>query len=285
MSTPPPVEPAVAGARVAVLGHTEWVDFAPVDHLPAAGEIVHARDPFAVPAGGGAVAAVQMARMGADTLFLTAVGDDDTGRATAAGLGAFGLDLHVAVRAGRPQRRCFTHVDRAGERTITVLGDRLAPRAADPLPWDAPAGCGACFVTAGDAGAIRAARAARVLVATPRALPALAEAGVDVDVLVGSAHDPGEPLDPAVLPNPPALIVRTAGPGGGTWERADGATGSWPAAPVPGPPQDAYGCGDSFAGALTAALGAGLALDDALAVGARAGAACLTRRGPYGVTG
>ena len=53
------------------------------------------------------------------------------------------------------------------------------------------------------------------------------------------------------------------------------------AAPLPGPVRDAYGCGDSFAAGLTYGLGAGLAMPDALELGARCGAACLTGRGPY----
>jgi ribokinase len=44
---------------------------------------------------------------------------------------------------------------------------------------------------------------------------------------------------------------------------------------------DTYGAGDSFAGGLTFALGAGLPVDEALALAARCGAAALTGRGPY----
>ena len=47
--------------RVAVVGHVEWVQFARVAHVPGAGEVAHARDVFEEPAGGGAVAAVQLA--------------------------------------------------------------------------------------------------------------------------------------------------------------------------------------------------------------------------------
>jgi hypothetical protein len=54
--------------RVAVVGHVEWVRFARVSHIPHAGEIVHARDPFEEPAGGGAVAAVQLARLAGASL-------------------------------------------------------------------------------------------------------------------------------------------------------------------------------------------------------------------------
>jgi hypothetical protein len=41
------------------------------------------------------------------------------------------------------------------------------------------------------------------------------------------------------------------------------------------------GAGDSFAAGLTYALGEGRSVEDALALAARAGAACMTGRGPY----
>ena len=48
--------------RVAVIGHVEWVEFLRVDHVPLAGEIVQGTPVVAVPAGGGGVAAVALAR-------------------------------------------------------------------------------------------------------------------------------------------------------------------------------------------------------------------------------
>jgi len=54
-----------ARLRVASVGHVEWVQFARVEHVPQAGEVAHAEDPFEEPAGGGAVAAVQLARRAA----------------------------------------------------------------------------------------------------------------------------------------------------------------------------------------------------------------------------
>ncbi|MBA3327435.1 MAG: ribokinase, partial [Solirubrobacterales bacterium] len=61
--------------RVGVVGHVEWVEFARVPHVPRPGEIVHAREVFAVPAGGGAVAAVQLRKLAGAATFLTALGD------------------------------------------------------------------------------------------------------------------------------------------------------------------------------------------------------------------
>jgi ribokinase len=76
-------------------------------------------------------------------------------------------------------------------------------------------------------------------------------------------------------------VVRTDGRRGGTWERADGAAGSYPPAPVPGSVKDAYGCGDSFAAGLTFGLASGLEPEPALGLAAACGAACLTGSGPY----
>jgi len=104
---------------------------------------------------------------------------------------------------------------------------------------------------------------------------------VQVDVLVASAADAGERYERGRLDPEPRAVVRTAGDRGGTWEDAGGGSGRWEATPLPGPVSDAYGCGDSFAAGLTYGLGAELALPEALALGARCGAANFTGRGPY----
>jgi ribokinase len=49
--------------RVAVVGHVEWIWFGSVDRIPGPGEIAHATDDWEEPAGGGAVAAVQLAKL------------------------------------------------------------------------------------------------------------------------------------------------------------------------------------------------------------------------------
>jgi ribokinase len=265
---------------VAVVGHVEWVEFAVVDHVPAPGTIVFTdAAPFADAGGGGAVAAVQLAKLaGSDASFLTSVGGDELGRRTVDALRGHGVTVHAAVH-DVPQRRAFTHLDAAGERTITVLGPRHIPLGADDLPWDKLAAAEAVYFTGGDAAALRTARASRRLVATPRALDVLATAGVELDVLVLSADDPDEAVEPGVRAN---VVVLTEGASGGTWSAADGASGRWDAVAPPGRIVDAYGCGDSFAAGLTYGLGSGLRLPDALALAARCGAWSLAGRGPYG---
>ncbi len=269
--------------RVAVVGHVERVEFAVVGHVPAVGEIVHARETFIHAAGGGAVAAVQLARLAGGAAFFCALGHDAAGALAADELRGRGLELHAATRPV-PQRRCFTHLSDDHERTITVIGERLVPHGGDPLPWEALDGADAVYFTGGDVDALRHARRARTLVATPRALDTLRAGGVPVDVLVASATDPGERFAPQTLDPEPRYVVLTRGGEGGEWLGMEGdpaRTGRWAAAALPGEPVDAYGCGDAFAAGLTFALGRGDGLDAALALGARCGAAVLCGRGPY----
>ena len=266
--------------RTAVVGHVEWVSFGRVPHMPAAGEIVHVTDAWEEPAGGGSVAAVQLRKLAGSCTFFTALGDDELGHRALAELQALGLDVHAAWRS-EPTRRAFTHIDDDGERTITVIGNRHEPDGADPLPWDLLEGVDALYFTAGDVVALRHARGAHVVVATPRILPTLAAAGVELDVLVRSGRDAGERYAPGDIVPPPRIVVSTAGSDGGTWKRDDGTSGAFAPAPLPGPISDAYGAGDSFAAGLTFGLGRGDALEDALALAARCGAAELTGRGAY----
>lgn len=266
--------------RVAVVGHVEWAEFVRVERMPAAGDIVHAQERWEAAAGGGAVAAVRLAALADEVLFLTALGDDALGHRAAEALREHGVSVHAVFRAER-QRRAFVHVDAAGERTITVIGRRLEPSREDPLPWERLVGCDAVYLTAGDVAAIRAARTARILVSTPRILPALHAAGVRLDALVGSARDRGERYEPGALAPEPALVVRTEGSEGGSWQVDDGRHGRWRAAPLPGPVSDSYGAGDTFAATLTYALACEPELDAALRVAARAGARAITERGPY----
>jgi ribokinase len=261
--------------HVAVVGHVEWVEFLRVPEMPAAGDIVHVSERWEEPGGGGAVAAAQLARLAGEAAFFTALADDPLGRAAKTTLCELGVEVLAAERPGS-QRRAVVHVDDAGERTITVLGDRLVPHGDDPLPWFALEGFDAVYFTGGDAAALRAARTANVLVASARAGALLAESGVHVDVLVHSATDPGEVPPEGVAD----LVVSTEGADGGRWRR-NGDAGRYPATPLPGAVSDASGCGDAFAAGLTYGLGAGKGLERALEVAARCGAAVRTGRGPY----
>ncbi len=257
--------------RAAVVGHVEWVEFVRVERVPAPGQIVHAEEVWAEAAGGGAVIAVQLAKLAGGCELYTAFGDDELGRASAAQLERQGVTLHVQWRE-EPTRRAFTYLDGVGERTITVLGDKLRPHG------DLPIQAEATFFVSGDVVALRAARdGSRFLAATARELETLRAAGVQLDLLVGSGGDAGERYTAGELDPVPRLVVTTAGALGG-WAQPGG---PYRAAPLPGAIEDTYGCGDSFGAALAFALARGDDQDEALAFAAGCGAAVLTGRGPY----
>jgi ribokinase len=251
--------------RCAVVGHVEWVEFARVPHMPAAGEIVHAERVWEEPAGGGAVVARQLALLAGRCELFTALGSDAIGEESARRLASLGVDVHV--RWGGATRRAWTHVDSDGERTITVLGDKLL--ANGPLPLE---GYDLVFFVSGDDEALRAARRARFLAATVRELPTLERVDVELDLLVASANDPGESYNGSLRTRHVAL---TDGVRGGT---LDGMPYSAATAPKI---DDTYGAGDSFAAALAFGLARGDDARDAAGLGARAGAAVIGGAGPY----
>jgi ribokinase len=267
--------------RVAVVGHVEWVEFVRGDHVPAAGEIVHASASFQEPAGGGAVAAVQLARMVGRSTLLTALGPDELAARAEERLSELGVRVDAATREA-PTRRAHTFLDSRGERTITTIGERLEPKRADPLDWDALDGADGVYVTAADDDALRAARQAKVLVASPRTGMVLAESGLMLDALIYSDRDEFESSIAKALEPRPALLVATHGADGGRYETAGGESGIWKPAPLPGPMVDAYGSGDTFAAAVTYGLAAGETVESSLELAAEASASCLTRSGPYG---
>jgi ribokinase len=261
--------------RVAVVGHVELVDFVHVERLPKNGEIIQATDAWQAAAGGGADAAVQLRKLaGAATLY-TALGNDPLGRRAFDELSGRGVRVE-AVWLDEPQRRAVCFLDEAGERTISLLGPKLAPRAADPLPWDELKDVDGAYFTGGDAGAVRLARNAKIVVASARELPVLREARVQVDVLLGSAADPAERYEGGLEPAP-RYVVRTEGARGGTVEPG----GRFPPGEAPRAVVDAYGAGDAFAAGLTYGLADGMPIERALELASRCGAAVLGGRGPY----
>jgi ribokinase len=251
--------------RCAVVGHVEWVEFARVPRVPGSGEIVHADRVWEEPAGGGAVVARQLALLAGRCEFFTALGRDDLGRAAERRLAELGIDVHVQWRG--VTRRAWTHVDADGERTITVLGEKLLPDA--PLPL---AGYDLVFFVAGTEAALKASRAARFVAVTARELATIRAAATPIDLLVASLNDLGERYDGSLEVRHVAI---TDGARGGT---LDGRPYSAATAPQVA---DTYGAGDSFAAALAFGLARGDEPAAALELAARAGAAVIGGAGPY----
>jgi ribokinase len=258
--------------RLAVVGHVEWVTHTDAPFIPAAGEIVHLSDPLQQPAGGGAVTAAALVRMGAQVSFFTAAAPDVP---VVESLEALGVRVLAAPRPA-PHTRCLVMRDPSGERTICVIGENLHPTADDPLPWDELVECDGVYFTGRDPRTLRLARAAGVLVVTARRFDALAESGVRADVLVGSAHDRGERFDLGRLSSRPDHVIVTDGARGGS---------GYQAVPAPAPLVDTYGAGDTFAAGLLYGLSQGAPIGEALAVGAEMAAEAVTWRGAYPAQG
>ena len=218
------------------------------------GEIVHASERWQEVGGGGAVAAVQLAKLAGGGDFFTALAGDEIGRRSQERLEALGVTVHAAPREGG-QRRGFTHIDAEGERTITVIGERIVPHGDDDLPWERLDEVDGVYFTGGDVGALRHARRAGALVATPRADETLRAGGVGLDALVRRANDPGSSSTGADLVPAAAAVVSTEGKDGrAVGRRRRGRPGRWEAVELPGPQRDSYGAGDSFAASVAFGL-------------------------------
>src|SRR5690349_20003271 len=137
--------------------HVEWVKFVRVEDEQRPGEIVHALETWEEAAGGGAVAAAQLANLNGWVHLFTVLGDDELGRRSHVELESRGITVHAATAAA-PQRRAYTYVDEPGERPITVLVDKHVPSGEDAaLPWEQLARCDAVFFVSGDIAALRTA--------------------------------------------------------------------------------------------------------------------------------
>jgi ribokinase len=155
------------------------------------------------------------------------------------------------------------------------------PHGDDDLPWDRVAACDAVYFTGGDVAALQRARAARILVATPRARDALVAGGVQLDVLVASATDEGERIEG---PRPGAE-ARRPDSGRGRWAvggRGRGVRALGPGRAARARPSTPTAAATRSPPRSPSPSGRDLDLDAALAFAACCGAHVLTGRGPYG---
>jgi len=271
----------VNAPRVVIVGHVEWVTHA-LGAVPGRGHIADLHDAFDEPAGGGGVAAAAAAREGAHATLVTALGRGGSADRAREMLVARGVHV-VAAHRDAPQTPVLTVTEPDGERTIMVIGERLQARSDDQLHGSAFAGAAGAYYTGEDPELLASLRSAvPTLVVTGRRRADLVATGVRADVIVASVNDPDE--DPRGLPAHlvPTWTVLTDGANGGSVRDSGGRVFTYPAVTPPGTVIDTYGCGDSFAGALTVGMARGGDIVAAIAAGAVAGAACATWRGGLG---
>ena len=231
----------------AVVGHVEWINFLKVDLLPIPGFISHAKSSVEYPAGGGSVIAKTLSDLTINKVhFFTSLGKDFYGEQSFNILSGMGLKLHVAW-SNKPTRRGFSLIDSNGERSITVIGERLAPANHDKLDWSIFEKMDGIFITASDSELFKRARMANLLCTTPRVgIKTINKSKVFLDGLIGSNLDPGEVYSLSELINKPRYIIKTEGENGGIIFPG----GRYKALKNKKLKVDSYGCGDSFAAGI-----------------------------------
>lgn len=262
------------------------------ERIPAPGETVLGRGFQTFPGGKGANQAVACARAGgAATQMLLALGDDAFAAPIEASLRDAGVRLQVVRVIGEPTGTAFVCLSDNAENAITV-----APGANALLrPADLPSLAGVSHlllqletpietVTA-HARSARAAGVTVVLNAAPaRALPPALLDALDVLIvnegelaaIVGMAVDTHRDLDAALARIDVPCVIVTLG-AQGCRARSAGAVVEQPAFAVQA--IDTTAAGDTFCGALVAALSQGAALPQALRQASAAAALACTRVG------
>ena len=264
-----------------------------VPRLPGWGETVLGDD-FARHAGGkGGNQAVAAARLGAAVAFAGAVGDDPFGAELRHGLQAEGIDTAALHTRPAASGCALIQLGPDGDNAISVLpgANRLAPP--PPQPW--PAAWRWLLLqleiplatTQAWAEAARAAGAPVLLNAAPmQALPPALLGAVDLLVLnegelqalAGGRAEPAPALAEAARRGPRRVVATLGARGGLAWD--DGRLLSWPGHAVP--VVDSTGAGDTFTGALAAALWQDQPFDAALRRANAAAALSCTHPGARG---
>ena len=264
--------------NMAVVGHVEWIEFA-ARRAPCRRRARSRTAPqtWEEPAGGGGVAAVELARLAGDANLFCLLGADELGDAgTARARGGLGPDPRGPERGPAAARLLLTSTTQ-GERTITVIGEKPRPEGGDgSLPWELLDRDGRRLLHGrrrrrAPPGAARA-RARRD---RARARDAPDGGGRARRARRPAATTTAERYQAGDLDPPPKLVVSTAGALGG-WAQPGG---PYKAAAPTGPYEDTYGAGDCFAAGLTFALAQGLDGPEALAFASERGALALGRSG------
>lgn len=269
-----------SAARVCVVGSSNLDLVATTDRLPSPGETVLGTSYREHPGGKGLNQAVAAARSGADTVFVSAVGDDSAGETLLDVMRSDSIDVtHVEVVHGLPTGRALIGVAASGENSIIVVpgaNDRVGPR---PLP-DARVVLAQLEVPLETViDTFRQARAcgARTVLNPAPAADLPRELLELCDIVIPNEHE----LDllggvEELMRQGVGTVVVTRGASGAdvhtdsTVEHID----SFHVEPL-----DTTGAGDTFCGSLCARLADGTALLEALRYAAAAAALSTTRSG------
>lgn len=249
--------------------------------IPAPGETVLGRDFKTFPGGKGANQAIACARAGgAETAMLVALGDDAFAPPLEESLRAAGVRLHVVRVKDQPTGTAFICISDDGENAITVApGANGALRESHLPPLEGVTHLLMQLETPLETvtACARAAKAKGVKVVL-NAAPArqLGDLLSLVDVLIVNEGELAAISRQGLQSIDVPCLVVTLG-ARGCHARVDGRTLAQDGFAVT--PVDTTAAGDTFCGALVAALARRLALSDALRVANAAGALACTRLG------
>ena len=255
----------------------------PVPHLPAVGETVLGGD-YALFAGcKGANQALAACRAGAEVVMAGAVGHDDLAAVALAPLNRAGVDTGLVRRTARPTGCALIMVSAAGENLIAVASGANVALTCDHVPEERIALSTTLIAQMEVPPAETGRLIRRIRAAGGRTIlnfaPALAlDRGLlgEIDLVVANE---GEAAGLGAEPQAVGRMLRhgfvvTAGAAGAVAYLAGGARLAAPALPIV--PVDTTGAGDTFVGALAAALDQRASLAIALRrANAAAGLACL----------
>jgi len=260
------------------LGHIEWISFLKVDQLPKPGIISHSNNSYDMPAGGGSVIAKTLTELSKNEVhFFTSLGNDFYGKQSYKILKDMGINLHVAWR-NKPTRKGFSLIDKTGERSITVIGERLEPNLKDKLNWSILEKMDGVFLTAGDISLLIESRKAKVLCLTPRfGIDKINKTNIKFDGLIGSNLDSGEYFENNDLKIKPRFVIKTEGEKGGICIPG----GRYQASNIKLKKIDSYGCGDSFAAGILYGLASNWDIEKTIRLGRVLGRNCIENFGPY----
>ncbi len=257
-------------------------------HIPAPGETVLGRDFKTFPGGKGANQAIACARAGgAQTAMLLALGEDALAAPLEASLGAAGVRLHIVRRADQPTGSAFICVSDDAENAITVAPGANATLAPSHLPaldgvthllmqLETPVETVHAYARAARTKGVKVVlNAAPARALAPDLLACLDVLVVNKGELATLSTHPGTLEERLARIAVPCVVV-TLGEGGCV-ARVDGKLIYQDAFAVI--PVDTTAAGDTFCGALVAALGGGIDLREALRLASAAAAIACTRLG------
>ncbi len=292
-----------AKQRITVVGSANVDMVVRLERLPAVGETVTGGEFFQVFGGKGANQAVAAARAcGKETevAFVACVGEDALGSAMVEGYRADGIDTSFVVRTpDRPSGTALIWVDRRGNNSIAVApgaNDALTPAHLDAceellrasallvLQMEIPAETIGRTLELAERHSVPVlfnfAPARTEEIPVSARMTGLVVNEVEAEALTGrpvTDHDTARDAARALLERGPRFVVVTLGEQGALVAERGADAVSVPAFPVE--PIDATAAGDTFCGALAAAVVEGKPLREAARFASAASALSVTRMG------